>query len=80
MYISDAAFKLWTQGDLTRVEELFAEETIHTSNLSHHACALAHRALVRTRLKRCDMAIDDAKKVNLSHLLPSSHAVLTIAR
>jgi len=73
MYISDAAFKLWTQGDLARAEELFAEETIHTSNPSHHACALAHRALVRTRLKRYDMAIDDAKKVNLSHL---SHPML----
>ncbi|KAI9569853.1 hypothetical protein HD554DRAFT_2170850 [Boletus coccyginus] len=62
MYISDAAFKLWTQGDLTRVEELFADDIIHPSNPSHHARALAHRALVRSRLKRCDMAIDDAKK------------------
>jgi len=78
MYISDATFKLWTQGDMVRVEELFGEDILHPSNPFHHARALAHRALVRARLKRCDMAIDDAKKVTLTH--PSSHVVLTIAR
>jgi len=78
MYISDAAFELWTQGDLARVKELFGEDIIHPSNPFHHARALAHRALVRTRLKQCDMAIDDAKKVTLTHLSP--HIVLTIAR
>jgi len=76
MCISDAAFKLWTQGDLVRVEELFGEDIIHPSNSLHHARALAHRALVRTRLKQCDMAIEDAKKVNSGHL--SYHIVLTI--
>jgi len=78
MYVSDAAFKLWMQGDLARVEELFGEDIIHTSNPFHHARALAHRALVRARLKRRDMAIDDAKKVTLTHLSP--HVVLTITR
>ncbi|KAI9569819.1 WD40-repeat-containing domain protein [Boletus coccyginus] len=62
MYISDAAFKLWTQGDWVRVEELLGEDIIYPSNPFHHARALALRALVRTRLKRCDIAIDDAKK------------------
>ncbi|KAI9569839.1 hypothetical protein HD554DRAFT_2313201 [Boletus coccyginus] len=62
MYISDAAFKLWTQGDLARVEQLFADDIMHPSNPFHHACALAHCALVRTHLKRYEMAIDDAKK------------------
>ncbi|KAF8556862.1 hypothetical protein OG21DRAFT_1495255 [Imleria badia] len=62
MYIGDAAFKPWRQGDLTRVEELLTEDIIHPVNPFHHAHALAHRALVRSRSKQWDMAIDDAKK------------------
>ncbi|KAF8546332.1 hypothetical protein OG21DRAFT_1502001 [Imleria badia] len=61
-YISDAAFKLWRQGDLTRVEELLTEDIIHPDNPSDHAHALAHRALVRARSKQWEVAIDDAKK------------------
>jgi len=78
MYISDAAFKLWTQGDLARVEDIFGEDIIYPSNPFHHARTLAHRALVRSRLKRCDVAIEDAKKVNSGYL--SRHVVLTITR
>ena len=78
MYISDAAFKSWTQGDLTRVEDLLTEEIAHPSNPLRHALALAYRALVRSRSKKWNMAIDDATKVILGHL--SSHDVLTTYR
>lgn len=78
MYISEAAFKLWTQGDLSSIEKLFTEDVLRPSNPFHCARALAHRALVRARLKQHDMAIDDAKKVNFHHL--RFHAVLTTAR
>jgi hypothetical protein len=80
MYISDAAFKSWTQGDLTRVEDLLTAEIeiVYSSNPLHHAHALAYRALVRSRSKQWDMVIDDANKVILRQL--SSHVVLTIAR
>ncbi|KAF8556849.1 WD40 repeat-like protein, partial [Imleria badia] len=61
MYISDAAFKFWTEGNLTRVEELLTQEILHPSNPFHHARALAHRALVRTRSKQWNTAVDDAK-------------------
>ena len=57
MCISDAAFESWTQGNLTLVEQLL------TDDILHHSHALAQRALVRTRLKQWEMAIDDAKKV-----------------
>ncbi|KAF8547157.1 WD40 repeat-like protein [Imleria badia] len=50
------------QGDLTRVEELLKEEIVHPVNPLRHAHAHAHRALVRSRSKRWDMAIDDAQK------------------
>ena len=63
MCISDAAFKSWTQGDLIRVEQLLTDDISHPFNPFYHSRALAQRALVRTRLKRWEMAIDDAKKV-----------------
>jgi hypothetical protein len=80
MYISDAAFKSWTQGNLTRVEDLLTEEieTVHSSNPLHHAHALAYRALVRSRSKQWNLVVDDSNKVILRHL--SSHVVLTIVR
>ncbi|KAF8556859.1 hypothetical protein OG21DRAFT_1482770 [Imleria badia] len=59
MYISDTAFKSWTEGNLTRVEQLLTEEILHPF---HQARALAQRALVRTRLKQWSTAVDDAKK------------------
>ncbi|KAN0084043.1 hypothetical protein V8E55_007547 [Tylopilus felleus] len=49
MHISDAIYKPWVQGDLTRVEQLLTEEIACTSNPFHHARALAYRAIVRTR-------------------------------
>ncbi|KAF8551601.1 hypothetical protein OG21DRAFT_1605225, partial [Imleria badia] len=58
MNIDDAAFKSWTQGDLTRAEELLTE-VITVPAL--HAHALAQRALVRSRLKQTDTAMNDAK-------------------
>lgn len=73
MYITDAAIKLWAQGDLTRVENLFTKEITCPQSSFHHAQALAHRALVRCRLKQWDMAIDDAEKVRLHYLF--SHVV-----
>lgn len=65
MYISDTAFELWAQGDLTRVEDLLTGEINHPPSHFHHAQGLAHRALVRSRLKQWDMVIYDAKKVIL---------------
>ncbi|KAF8555425.1 hypothetical protein OG21DRAFT_1602885 [Imleria badia] len=59
MDINDAAFKSWKQGDLTRAEEFLTEEIAHPF---HHGRTLAQRALVRSRLKQLDMAMDDAKK------------------
>lgn len=69
MYFTDTTFNSWKQGDLNCVEELLTEEIAHPLNSFHHSCALANRALVRTRLKQLNMAIDDAKKVILGHLL-----------
>ena len=78
MYISDAAFKSWTQGDLIRVEDLLTEEIVLSSNPLHHAHALAYRALVRSRSKQWNMVVDDANKVILRHL--SSQVALTMVR
>ncbi|KAG6369523.1 WD40-repeat-containing domain protein [Boletus reticuloceps] len=61
MHISGAVFKSWTQGDWTRVEEVLAQDIMRPSDSLSHARALALRALVRTRLKNWDMALDDAK-------------------
>ena len=66
-YIYTAVLKSWTQGDLTRVEQLLTEEIAHPF---HSARALAQRALVRSRLKEWDLAMEDAKKV-ISHQLSS---------
>ena len=74
MDVNDAAFNSWTQSDLTHVEELLTEEMTYPF---HRARALAQRALIRSRLGRWDMAIEDAKKVILSS--PSSQLMLTIA-
>ena len=73
MDIDSAALKSWTQGDLTRVEELLTELIIDPVL---HAHALAQRALVRSRLKQTDLSVVDAKKVSLCHLL--FDVVLTI--
>ncbi|KAH0826783.1 hypothetical protein J3R83DRAFT_5198 [Lanmaoa asiatica] len=62
MYIGDATFRSWAQGDLIRVEELLTEEILHPSNFFHHARALAHRALMRIRSQQWNMAINDAKE------------------
>ena len=64
MYISETVFKPWTQGDLTRAEELLTQDAITPSNTWYHAHTLAHRALVRARSKRWEMAISDAKEVD----------------
>ena len=63
MCISDAAFESWTQGNLTLAEQLLTNDILHPFNPFCHSRALAQRALVRTRLKQWEMAIDDAKKV-----------------
>ena len=73
MYISDVVFDSWTKGDLTRVEDLLTPEVLQPSSPFHHARALAHRALVRTRLKQWNTAVDDATKVIWSHLLSESY-------
>ena len=62
MYLHDAVFDCWTQGDLARVDELLTEQI---KDPFYHAHALAQRALVRGRLKLWEMAIEDAKKVIL---------------
>lgn len=77
MCISDAVFTLWTQGDFTRVGELLMQDIVQPFNPLYHACALAHHALMQTRLKRWDVAVEDAKKVVSVH--PSSYVTLTIA-
>ena len=74
MDIDGAAFQVWTQGDLIRVEQLLTEDT---ADPSLHSLALAQRAIVRSRLKRWGLAMDDAKKVILCH--PWFHAVLIVA-
>ena len=68
MYISDAALNHWTKGDLTHVEDLLTPEVLQPSSPLNHARALAHRALVRTRLKQWNTAVDDATKVIWSRL------------
>ncbi|KAF8546790.1 WD40 repeat-like protein, partial [Imleria badia] len=62
MCIDDAEFKSWTQGDLTRVEQLLTKDI---ADPSLQALAFAQRSLVRSRLKRWDMAMDDAKMSTL---------------
>ena len=79
MYISETVFRSWTRGDLTRAEELLTQGAIAPSNTWYHAHTLAHRALVRARSKRWEMAIGDAKEVsNLGNL--TSYVVFTIIR
>ena len=56
--MSDAAFKPWIEGDLKTAEDKLSRDI---GDRSHHA--LANRALVRTRMNKLDMAIEDAKKV-----------------
>ena len=77
MYISETVFKPWTQGDLTCAEELLTQAAIAPSNTLYHAHTLAHRALVRARTKRCEMAIGDAKEVSCSGNL-AFYVVFTI--
>lgn len=78
IHVTGAAFESWAQGDLPRAEGLLTEEIIHPSSPFHHAQALAHRSLVRSRVKQWDMAVDDAKKV--IYRLISSHLMLTTTR
>ncbi|KAF8554956.1 hypothetical protein OG21DRAFT_1508243 [Imleria badia] len=59
MDIDHEIFNSWTQGDLTRVEELLTEVIAYPFR---HARALSQRSLVWSRLKQWDMAMDDAKK------------------
>ncbi|KAF8121185.1 quinon protein alcohol dehydrogenase-like superfamily [Boletus edulis] len=56
--VSDAAFKPWIEGNLKSVEDILSREIVQHSN--YHA--FANRALVRTRLKQWDMAIEDANR------------------
>lgn len=67
MCIGDAAFKLWTLGDLSRVEQSLTQDMAHPSDPIHHAHALAQRALVRARSGQWDMANDDAEQVFIGH-------------
>ena len=77
MCISETVFKSWTQGDLTRAEELLTQGAIAPSNTLCHAHMLAHRALVRARSKQWEMAIGDAKEVSSSGNL-AFYVVFTI--
>lgn len=63
---------------MIRVEELMTEEIVHPSNPLHHARALAHRALIRMRLKQWTTAVDDAKEVTFG-FIHCPMVVLTIA-
>ena len=63
MCINDVAFKSWTQDNLSHVEQLFTDDISHPFNPFYRSRALAQRALVRTRLKQWEIAIDDAEKV-----------------
>ncbi|KAG6377288.1 WD40-repeat-containing domain protein [Boletus reticuloceps] len=76
LHISEAVFKSWRQGDLTRVEELLIADTTRPSSPLHRAHTLAYHALVRSRSNHWDAAIDGAKKVDFAHL--SSHVVPTV--
>ena len=76
IYITDAVYKSWAAGDLGRVEELLTGELVHASDSFYHACTLDNRALVRARLGKWRMAIDDTKKVISGHLM--FHFALTI--
>ena len=77
MCISETIFKPWTQGDLTRTEELLTRAAIAPSNTLYRAHTLAHRAVVRARSKRWEMAIGDAKEVSSSGNL-AFYVVFTI--
>lgn len=50
----------WKQGQFVKTEALLTED-IDSGNPSHRA--LAHRALIRARLRQWDAANDDAEKV-----------------
>ena len=63
MYISDVAFKSWTQGNLIHIEQLLTDDISHPFNPFCHSGALAQCALVHTHLKQWEMAIDNAEKV-----------------
>jgi hypothetical protein len=65
----------WTQpeGDLTRTEQILTEKVLDVQDPSRHSQCLAHRSLVRSRLMRYNLAIDDAKKVAFRLSLVSSY-------
>jgi hypothetical protein len=70
--ISEEALEAWTQGDLTRTEQVLTEKILDVQDPSRHSQCLAHRSLVRSRLKHYKLAIDDAKKVAFRLSLVSS--------
>lgn len=60
-HASNAAYVAWKQVELARAEEILSNEISRKSRpLLYH---LANRALVRTRLRKWDGALDDVKAV-----------------
>jgi hypothetical protein len=74
MQISEETLEAWTQGNLTRAEKVLTEKILDVQDPSCHLQYLAHRSLIRSRLKQYNLAIDDAKKLAFRLSLVSSHA------
>ena len=60
--IDDIALHSWKHDKLTDMDVMLTDAAPASKELSHHV--LASRALVRTRLRQWNAAIDDAKKVS----------------
>lgn len=67
IHVNDIALDSWKHGDLAEAEVLLTAELPKSQGPTHHI--LASRALVRTRLRQWDAAIDDAEQVHATLLL-----------
>ena len=65
-HITHAALNSWKQDRLADTETSLTQTITNSRNQCHHA--LANRALVRVRLGRWDLAIEDAESVSLRSL------------
>jgi hypothetical protein len=72
MKISEEILEAWTQGDLTRTEQMLTAKILDVEDPSRHSQCLAQRSLVRSRLKQYNLALDDAQKVAFRLSLVSS--------
>ncbi|KIK21827.1 hypothetical protein PISMIDRAFT_11981 [Pisolithus microcarpus 441] len=75
--VSDQTFKSWTQSIPTNTEALLSEEIKSASSPSHNL--LACRAIVRARLKRVALAMEDGKQSLRVQPSPIGYIAMAVA-